>query len=111
METGLQFVQDVVFQMSQWRPQVLTGYAMVVVSALAAALMTRVLGGIHYVTGVVGFVVMYLSAYFANFVARDVVMPSVDAFQRGIVFSICGQMFGAIIMLIIFKLKETTARR
>jgi hypothetical protein len=99
-------LNDYWLQLSQWQPTHMTIYAIIIVAILAAVLSSRVTGGLGFVTVPVGFVVMYLCAYVANFSAQPYVVPGVDEFQRAIMFSACGAFVGGILMLLIFKVKE-----
>lgn len=97
--------------MAQWRPQPMALYAMLAASGVTTGLMLRIVGGVPYVVALVGFAIMYLCAYFANFLGRDFIMPSLDLFQRGIALSFFGQILGALLLLLIFKVREGYQKR
>jgi hypothetical protein len=82
-----------------------------VVSLASAMLTSRIVGGIGYVTVPVGFAVMYVFGYTSTFLTKDIHMPLLDDFQRGVVFSICGHIVGGLLMLMIFKVKDDYAKR
>ena len=111
MEMGLEFVQSSWVAMAQWRPQPMGLYAMLTVSAVTAGLMLRVVGGIPYVVGTINFAIMFFCAYFANFLGRDIIIHSLDVFQRAIVVSFTGQIIGAILILLLFRVREGYNKR
>lgn len=111
MEMGLEFMQNSWFAMAQWRPQPMGLYAMLTVSAVTAGLMLRVVGGIPYIVGVISFAIMFFCAYFTNFLGRDIIVPSLDVFQRAIVVSFFGQIIGAVLILLLFRVREGYHKR
>jgi uncharacterized membrane protein YjjP (DUF1212 family) len=111
MEQGLDLFNNFWFDLSQWRPHILTIYGLLLSSLVSSALIARVVGGVIYLAGIVGFAIMYFTGYLAIFLARDYLIPNIDEFQRGLLFSFCGQIFGALIVLQIFKVKETMVGR
>jgi hypothetical protein len=111
MENGLNMMGSFWGDIAQWRPHAHIIYAMLVTAVISTGFMSRVVGGIPYVVYSVGFVIMYLSAYFLNFVAKGYVIHGINEFQRGAVFSFCGQIFGAVILLVLFRVKDGFIRR
>lgn len=108
---GLEFMQNSWVAMAQWRPQPMALYAMLTVSAVTAGLMTRIAGGIHYVVGTVGFAIMFICAYLANFFGRDIIIPGLEMFQRATAISFVGQIVGSILILLLFRVREDYNKR
>ena len=92
--------------MAQWRPEPFAMYGMLAATTITTAIMVRIVDSTPLIVGAVGFSVMYFSAYLANFFGRDTIIANVDALQHGIIFAFCGQIFGALILLALFKAKE-----
>jgi uncharacterized membrane protein YeaQ/YmgE (transglycosylase-associated protein family) len=111
MELGLDQFETAWNQLSQWRPQKTTFYAMLAVTLLSTVLIVRRVGNVAMVTGATGFIIMYICAYIGNFLGRDLVFASFGPFQKGIALSFTAQIIGAIIMLMIFKVKDGSIRR
>jgi hypothetical protein len=111
MDFNLSTLFDLWDQLAMWQPHRMMVIAIVVVSLASALLTSRVIGGIGYVTVPIGFAIMYVFGYVTTFLTKDIHLPLLDDFQRGVMFSICGHIVGGLLMLMIFKVKEDYVRR
>lgn len=93
-------------ELQSWSPPSIILYAVSTISIVTTVMISRLLSGSRMITMATSYIVLFLFAFVANFLARYVQIAGMTELQEAILATIAGQIPAVLLLFMLFRRDE-----